>query len=142
MTTTSSQAMPSSQATNLKSKTITPLQYQRLLRGWSQAELAARIYALCIRDGHPQAAITHQSIHQWERGKHRPTPLYRKQLCEIFGMNALQLGFLNDLQFDQPASHDPLATQAQDSNIEISPNKHKIHMLVRGHAQDARAISR
>jgi transcriptional regulator with XRE-family HTH domain len=109
----------------LKSKRITPLQYQRLLRGWSQGELAAQIYALCIRDGHTQVAITHQSVHQWESGKHRPTPLYRKQLCELFGMNALELGFLDDLLQDPPLSDDP------------APTGYGIQMLIRGHAQDS-----
>jgi transcriptional regulator with XRE-family HTH domain len=55
---------------------------QRKLRGWSQAKLAELIGA------------SEEMISKWERGKKKTSPFYQEKLCELFGMNAQELGFL------------------------------------------------
>lgn len=108
------------QTTQFTPKPMSPLKYQRLLRSWSQTELAKRIYNLCLRDDHQHVGVNEDLISRWERGKNRPTLLYRKQLCEIFGMNALQLGFLSeqghDHHIDDTSGTLPLTTTSQLSD--------------------------
>ena len=60
----------------------TALSTQRKLRRWSQAKLAELIGA------------SEEMISKWERGKKRTSPFYQEKLCELFGMNAQELGFL------------------------------------------------
>ncbi len=60
----------------------TALSTQRKLRGWSQAKLAELIGA------------SEEMISKWERGKKKTSPFYQEKLCELFGMNAQELGFL------------------------------------------------
>ena len=60
----------------------TALYTQRKLRGWSQAKLAELIGA------------SEEMISKWERGKKRTSPYYQEKLCELFGKNAEELGFL------------------------------------------------
>ena len=113
------------QTTQLTSKPMSPLKYQRLLRSWSQMELAKHIYNLCLRDGHKYVGVNEDLISRWEHGKNRPTLLYRKQLCEIFGMNALQLGFLSEQgqnhQMDDTSGTQSLATDGTTSQLPNNP---------------------
>jgi transcriptional regulator with XRE-family HTH domain len=108
------------QTTQLTPKPLSPLKYQRLLRSWSQTELAKHIYNLCLRDGHKHVGVNEDLISRWEHGKHRPSLLYRKQLCEIFGMTALQLGFLSEQDqnhhLDDTSETQPLITTFQRSD--------------------------
>ncbi len=60
----------------------TALYTQRKLRGWSQAKLAELIGA------------SEEMISKWERGKKRTSPFYQEKLCDLFGMDAEELGFL------------------------------------------------
>jgi transcriptional regulator with XRE-family HTH domain len=59
------------------------LRHARELRGWGQQELAERL-------GVPEE----RTIRRWERGESQPTPYYRQRLCEVFGLNAEELGLL------------------------------------------------
>ena len=70
------------------------LRRERELRNWSQQELVQQILALCARDKR-YPGLTIKTIGRWERGEHRPSPYYRKHLCQLFGRNAVQLGFLD-----------------------------------------------
>lgn len=58
------------------------LHYQRELRGWSQARVAEKI------------GTTVKRVSMWECGDSVPDRYYQEQLCELFGMNAEELGFL------------------------------------------------
>lgn len=69
------------------------LRRERELRSWSQQELVRRILDLCAQDGeHP--ALNTKTIGRWERGEHKPSLYYRKRLCQVFGRNIIQLGFI------------------------------------------------
>ena len=74
-----------------------PLKYQRLLRGWSQRELADTLQEMCAYRGEP-AGICIDMISRWENGHRKPSPLYRKHLCTLYGLSAAQLGLLEGLE--------------------------------------------
>ena len=75
-----------------------PLKYQRLLRGWSQQDVVEAIYQQCVESGHPDVGINTDQVGRWENGKCKPSPIYRKQLCALYGLTAAQLGLLNGLE--------------------------------------------
>ncbi len=75
-----------------------PLKYQRLLRGWSQQDVVDAIYLLCVESGRPDVGINTDQLGRWENGKCRPSPVYRKHLCTLYGLTADQLGFLKGLE--------------------------------------------
>jgi len=58
------------------------LKYERELRGWSQQYVATQINA------------ERYYVSRWEIGTASPRPDYRRKLCELFGMNAGELGLL------------------------------------------------
>jgi len=69
------------------------LRHERELRNWSQQELVRRILDLCAEDReHP--ALDIKTVGRWERGEHKPSLYYRKRLCQVFGRNPIQLGFI------------------------------------------------
>lgn len=59
------------------------LKQERLLRGWSQADVAASVGT----DGY--------TVSRWERGRAQPSPYFRQRLCALFGKNAFDLGLLS-----------------------------------------------
>lgn len=69
------------------------LRRERELHNWSQQELARRILALCAQDME-YPALDIKTIGRWERGEHKPSLYYRKRLCQVFGRNSIQLGFI------------------------------------------------
>jgi len=69
------------------------LRRERELRNWSQQELARRILDLCAEDKE-YPALDIKTVGRWERGEHKPSLYYRKRLCQVFGKNAIQLGFI------------------------------------------------
>src|SRR5207344_3189706 len=56
------------------------LKRERELRGWSQAEIAKKI-------GTDQKVVS-----RWECGISRPSPYFRKKLCDLYGKNTEELG--------------------------------------------------
>src|SRR5215472_75152 len=60
------------------------LKRQRELRGWSQKKVAD-----CI-------GTNTFTISRWERGDAVPSPYFRARLCDLFGINAYELGFIRD----------------------------------------------
>lgn len=72
------------------------LKEERLLRGWSQQYVAEQLGA------------DYYYISRWERGIASPSPYYRQKLCDLFGKNAYELGFLQDKPSQEPeASAEP-----------------------------------
>ncbi|MBO0681609.1 MAG: helix-turn-helix transcriptional regulator [Candidatus Dormibacteraeota bacterium] len=65
------------------------LRRERELRGWSQAELARKL-------GASDGAV----VGRWERGEASVSPYFRARLCELFGLDAEELGLLEDLSGD------------------------------------------
>src|SRR5436853_6206128 len=51
----------------------------RILRGWSQQDVADRI------------GTTHVNVSRWERGITKPTPYFRRKLCSLFGKTEQEL---------------------------------------------------
>jgi transcriptional regulator with XRE-family HTH domain len=69
------------------------LKSEREKRGWTRDYVAGKI-----------GSDTH-TIGRWERGATTPSPYYRQKLCELFGMNAEELGFFKDEVKDSPELH-------------------------------------
>jgi transcriptional regulator with XRE-family HTH domain len=74
-----------------------PLKYQRLLRGWSQQDVADELYKRCAAEGNADVGIHAKLVGRWERGETKPSPIYRKHLCTLYGLTAAQLGLLDGL---------------------------------------------
>lgn len=71
-----------------------PLKYQRLLRGWSQQDVANALYQMCQAEGRAGVGINSDQVSRWENGHTLPSPLYRKHLCTLYGLTAEKLGLL------------------------------------------------
>ena len=69
------------------------LRHERELRNWSQQELIKRILDRCAKDDE-YPALNIKTVSRWERGKCKPSPYYRGLLCQTFGLNAIQMGFI------------------------------------------------
>ncbi|GHO72140.1 hypothetical protein KSC_110320 [Ktedonobacter sp. SOSP1-52] len=66
------------------------LKKERELRGWSQAKVASEI------------GVEPHSVSRWERGVSHPYPFYREKLCTLFGTDAETLGFLSNIDSEEP----------------------------------------
>lgn len=60
------------------------LRNEREIRGWSRDYVAEKIGG------------DSQSVGRWERGVTFPSPYYRQALCELFRMNAKELGLIKE----------------------------------------------
>ena len=77
--------------TKMRSKQVkNHLRSEREQRGWSRDYVATAI------------GSDAQSIGRWERGTTSPSPYYRQALCELFRMNAKELGLLKDELQERP----------------------------------------
>ncbi len=76
------------------------LRQERERRGWSRNYVAEQIKVDVVTVG------------RWERGEQLPHPVYRQQLCDLFEMNAEDLGLFSEL----PQEHDTGATDADSSS--------------------------
>jgi hypothetical protein len=56
------------------------------------------IYERCVASGCPDVGIGVEHIRRWENGISKPRPVYRKHLCALYGMNAAQLGFIEEME--------------------------------------------
>ncbi|WP_201387620.1 helix-turn-helix domain-containing protein [Ktedonobacter sp. SOSP1-85] len=65
------------------------LKEARQMRGWSQQYVADQIGA------------DYYYLSRWERGTTSPSPYYRQKLCELFGKNAYELGFLQEKSVEE-----------------------------------------
>ncbi len=61
------------------------LRRERELRGWSQQKVAELI------------GTSNQAVNRWENGQHKPGRYFQTLLCELFGKNAEELGFMYSL---------------------------------------------
>jgi tetratricopeptide (TPR) repeat protein/transcriptional regulator with XRE-family HTH domain len=66
------------------------LRQERLLRGWSQQQVANHV------------GTDDYTVGRWERGRARPGPYFRQKLCSLFGKDAQALGLLRERK--QPAA--------------------------------------
>jgi transcriptional regulator with XRE-family HTH domain len=101
------------------------LKRERELRGWSQRKIAERV------------GTAEQVVARWEGGLHKPNRYFQTQLCELFGKNAEELGFL--LPASDAFSHDAPAQEAgskkkqerQESNAADEEREDKVDELRR-----------
>src|SRR6266699_5995531 len=63
------------------------LRQERLLRGWTQQQVAAHV------------GTDDYTVGRWERGRAIPSPYFRQQLCELFGKDTEALGLLTQRQW-------------------------------------------
>ena len=70
------------------------LRRARILKGWSQAELAEKV------------GTSFEMVSRWERNVTVPSPRYRRQLCAVLGKSAEELGLIRDREapFTPPSS--------------------------------------
>lgn len=64
----------------------THLRHERELKGWSQRKLAELL------------GTNEQVVNRWESGQHKPNRHFQTQLCQLFGKNAEELGFMDEPQ--------------------------------------------
>jgi transcriptional regulator with XRE-family HTH domain len=93
----------SNEDTQRHSRDNQQLRNERLRRGWSQEKLAELI------------DVDVMTINRWEMGKLQPQPLYQRRLCELYGMNAVDLG-LTENNSDQ--SQEDIKSRESNENAQ------------------------
>lgn len=68
------------------------LKHQRGLRGWSQKKVALAI------------GTSKEMVSRWETGERDTSVYYQEQLCAVFGLTAVDLGFLEPLKQEETLS--------------------------------------
>ncbi len=76
------------------------LRRARILKGWSQAELAE------------QVGTSFEMVSRWERSVTAPSPRYRRQLCAVLGKSAEELGLIRDREDSLTPPSSPLVVVA------------------------------
>jgi WD40 repeat protein len=97
------------------------LKQARKLRGWSQGDVAQKIDS------------DTRNVGRWERGEVTPSPYYQQKLCELFGMNAEELGFIEIRQqgsLENGKTSYPAETQSEpslspDTRVRYLPSAHQ-----------------
>src|SRR5438105_6225478 len=88
------------------------LRKEREKRGWSRDYVAGKI------GGDPL------SVGRWERGTTSPSPYYRQKLCELFRMNAEELGFFKESAKDNTELHtEREEAQATEADFVTEPGQ-------------------
>ena len=86
------------------------LKYHREIRGWSQQKVAELV------------ETGEDMVGRWERGISKPSPFYRERLCTLFGVNAEELGFLEQTTHFAPFQKgNPNPTRPPHGAITTSP---------------------
>jgi transcriptional regulator with XRE-family HTH domain len=70
------------------------LAWERLQRGWSYEEVAARIRRAMGLPDEADEGLTAEAVWRWETGDWWPDPHYRKHLVAVFQRPASDLGLL------------------------------------------------
>src|SRR5579875_3667232 len=100
------------------------LQHERELRGWSQQNVAEAI------------GTDFKRISAWENGTNQPSPYYRAKLCEIFGKNAQELGFLDQASDENcvskniSSSSDLRDTTNRQNLTTVQPASSSVHIYI------------
>jgi transcriptional regulator with XRE-family HTH domain len=87
------------------------LQREREIKGWSQEKLAEEI------------GTTQKIVSRWECGESVPLPYYRQKLIKLFGKNAEELGFINQvvsngIPVPPQKENDEMNGTSQDNSIQ------------------------
>jgi transcriptional regulator with XRE-family HTH domain len=86
-------------------KPNTLLRFHRESQGWSQRELAEQI------DADPTL------VSRWESGERGTSPYYQQKLIELFGKDAIELGFIEPLEKSSPGPYNPI----QNDMLTLTP---------------------
>lgn len=89
------------------------LRRERLRRGWSQADVAAKV------------GVDVKTVGRWEGGNSIPFPHYRQLLCQVFEMSPEEFGLFEDLQESAPLAvetHHPAAQSTPLSSAASQPS--------------------
>jgi transcriptional regulator with XRE-family HTH domain len=90
------------------------LRTERERRGWTREHVAELVEA------------SDYTVSQWERGKQFPRPYHIKRLCELFDMNAEELGLIREEAKNKqpphlmPESFEKLSTKLYDYDVALS----------------------
>lgn len=76
------------------------LREQRLSRGWSLQHVVDELHALCAEEKRVPG-VTADMVSKWEHRKKKPSPFYQEKLCRLYGLSAIQLGFVDGPQFSK-----------------------------------------
>ncbi len=76
------------------------LRRARILKGWSQAELAEKV------------GTSFEMVSRWERSVTAPSPRYRRQLCAVLGKSAEELGLIRNREDSLTPPSSPLVVVA------------------------------
>lgn len=101
----------------MSSKEVVPnerLRRARLLKGWSQAELAE------------QVGTSFEMVSRWERGLTVPSPRYRKRLYVVLGQTAEELGLISDLQHPFQNGAEVAQSSLPDLSMEALPSRTRV----------------
>lgn len=87
---------------------ISRLRQERERRGWSRNYIAEQIEVDVVTVG------------RWERGERLPHPIYRQKLCDLFAMNALDLGLFSEpsQESDEEGAIADVPSRTQDTEHE------------------------
>jgi transcriptional regulator with XRE-family HTH domain/tetratricopeptide (TPR) repeat protein len=95
------------------------LKHEREMRGWSQSDVAEEV-------GTDQKVVS-----RWERGISRPSPYFRRKLCERFGKDARELGLIDELDDVETSLAPQEALSAHPPGISnVSSEKRNTSLLV------------
>jgi transcriptional regulator with XRE-family HTH domain len=72
---------------------VSPLEAQRLARGWSRSEVSARLDALYRADDLAPPHISSAELCRWEHGQRRPSDERIDYLCRLYQTRPDRLGF-------------------------------------------------
>jgi transcriptional regulator with XRE-family HTH domain len=73
------------------------LRRQRVLRGWTQDDLADHLCRSAVDLGEPHPGVDYNTVGRWERGVRHPQPHYVRLLCHVFRLSAGQLGLVDEI---------------------------------------------
>ncbi len=71
------------------------LRSHRLLRGWSQQDVADELIRIGYELGERNLGVSAKTVSSWERGENYPRPPYPKLLVRLFGVSARDLGLFH-----------------------------------------------
>ncbi len=69
------------------------LREARIRRGWTEDDLAVKLYELAAELGEPDCAADANQVSKWERGVRNPGRFYRPRLCLALDTGPQELGF-------------------------------------------------
>ncbi len=100
---------------------VTKLRAERLARGWTLNDVAARIRAQMIGNGEAAPQLGHHRVSRWETGKEAPSARYLTELCQLYRTRPDLLGF--GVDFSAHSRHnDDVSQQEGNAYVDTPTN--------------------